>query len=134
MLGEQIGEGQGKRSARRVLSVDGGTFKVEVSFESKGKLVGVDTHEIGTYWSVPRPDGSLYGEAEGVVLTMDGGMATWKGAGVGKFGAGGAVSYRGANYYSTSTPKLARLNGIAAVFEFEVDADGNTQSKLYEWK
>ena len=34
MLGEQIGEERGKRTARRVLSTDGGGFKVEVSFES----------------------------------------------------------------------------------------------------
>jgi|SRR5208337_3690912 len=134
MLGEQIGEERGKRTARRVLSTDGGGFKVEVSFESNGKVLGVDIHEIGTYWSTPRPDGSLYGEGEGVVLTPDGGMATWKGAGVGKFGAGGAVSYRGAIYYTTSCPKLARLNAVAAVFEFEVDAEGNTHSKIWEWK
>ncbi len=134
MLGEQIGEERGKRTARRVLSTDGGGFKVEVSFESNGQVLGVDTHEIGTYWSAPRPDGSLYGEGEGVVLTPDGGMATWKGAGVGKFGAGGAVSYRGAIYYNTSIPELARLNAVAAVFEFEVDAEGNTHSKIWEWK
>ena len=60
-------------------------------------------------------------------------MATWKGGGVGKF-TGGGVSYRGAIYYSTASQKLARLNGIATVFEFEVDADGNTQSKIWEWK
>jgi hypothetical protein len=134
MLGEQIGESRGKRTARRVLSSDGSGFKVEVSFEDNGTLLGVDAHEIGTYWSEPRPDGSLYGEGQAVVLTPDGGMATWKGGGVGKFGAGGAVSYRGAIYYSTATPKLARLNGIAVVFEFDVDGDGNTHSKIWEWK
>ena len=134
MLGEQIGEVRGKRTARRVLCTEGSGFKVEVSFESDGKVLGVDTHEIGTYWSRPRPDGGLYGEGEGVVLTPDGGMATWKGGGVGKFGAGGAVSYRGAIYYTTAHPKLARLNGVAVVFEFEVDAQGNTVSKIWEWK
>jgi hypothetical protein len=134
MLGEQIAEGHGKRTARRVLSTEGGGFKVEVSFEGTGKLLGLDTYEIGTYWSSPRPDGSLYGEGEGVVLTPDGGMATWKGAGVGKFGEGGAVSYRGAVYYTTSTAKLARLNSCAAVFEFEVDPQGNTHTKNWEWK
>ena len=61
-------------------------------------------------------------------------MATWKGGGLGKFGEGGAVSYRGAIYYSTAAPKLARLNTFAAVFEFEVDAQGNTHSKSWEWK
>jgi hypothetical protein len=134
MLGEQIGESRGKRTARRVLTTDGGGFKVEVSFESTGKLLGSDTYEIGTYWSATRPDGSLYGEGQGVVLTPDGGMATWKGAGVGKIQTTGAISYRGAIYYSTATPKFARLNAVAAVFEFEVDPEGNTHSKLWEWK
>jgi hypothetical protein len=133
MLGEQIGESRGKRTGRRVLSVDGG-FKVEVSFESTGKLLGIDTNEIGTYSSATRPDGSLYGEGQGVVLTQDGQMVTWKGQGVGKFVGGGAVSYRGAVYYNSASPKFARLNTVAAIFEFEVDAQGNTHSKLWEWK
>lgn len=133
MLGEQLGEELGKRTGRRVLSVDGG-FKVEVAFESKGKLLGVDIMEIGTYWSQNNPDGSLYGEGQGVVITNDGDVATWKGAGVGKFVGGGAVSYRGAIYYSTASEKLARLNGGATVFEFDVDPEGNTHSKLWEWK
>lgn len=133
MLGDQLGEERGKRTGRRVLSVDGG-FKVEVAFESKGKLLGVDITEIGTYWSQNNPDGSLYGEGQGVVITNDGDVATWKGAGVGKFVGGGAVSYRGAIYYSTASQKLARLNGAATVFEFDVDPEGNTHSKLWEWK
>ena len=133
MLGEQIGESRGKRTARRVLSVDHG-FKVEVAGESVGKVLGIDANEIGTYCSVSRPDGTLYGEGQGVVLGNEGSTATWKGQGVGRFVGGGAVSYRGAVYYSTASPKLARLNTVAAVFEFEVDAQGNTHSKLWEWK
>ena len=133
MLGEQFGESRGKRTGRRVLSVDGG-FKVEVEFESKGKLLGVDITEIGTYWSESRPDGSMYGEGQGLMMTQDGEVATWKGGGVGKFVDGGAVSYRGAIYFSTASQKLARLNGAATVFEFDVDAEGNTHSKLWEWK
>jgi hypothetical protein len=133
MLGDQIYEGRGKRTGRRVVSVDAG-FKVEVSFEGTGKLLGIDTNEIGTYWSESRPDGSLYGEGQGVVLAQDGSAATWKGAGVGKFGAGGAVSYRGAVYYSSAAPKFARLNAVVQLFEFEVDTEGNTHSKGWEWK
>ncbi len=133
MLGEQLGEELGKRTGRRVLSVDGG-FKVEVAFESKGKLLGVDIMEIGTYWSQNNPDGSLYGEGQGVVITNDGDVATWKGSGVGRFVGGGAVKYRGAIYYTTASQKLARLNGAATVFEFDVDPEGNTHSKLWEWK
>ena len=133
MLGEQLAESRGKRTGRRVLSVDGG-FKVEVAFESKGKLLGVDNTEIGTYWSESRPGGSLYGEGQGLVMTPDGEVATWKGGGVGKFVAGGVLQYRGAIYYSTASQKLARLNGAATVFEFDVDAEGNTHSKIWEWK
>ena len=134
MLGEQIAEGRGKRTGRRVLSTDGGTFRVEVSFEDTGKILGYDYHEVATYWSEPRPDGSLYGEGQGVVMTPDGGVATWKGAGMGKFGEGGAVNYRGAIHFTTATPKLARLNSCAVLFEFDVDAQGNTHSKNWEWK
>jgi hypothetical protein len=53
--------------------------------------------------------------------------------GVGKL-IGGAVSYRGAVYYTTTSPKLSRLNTVAAVFEFEADENGNTHTKSWEWK
>lgn len=46
----------------------------------------------------------------------------------------GTVSYRGALFYSTASPSLARLNSVATVFEFEVDAEGNTHTKSWEWK
>jgi hypothetical protein len=130
MLGEQIAESRGKRTVRRVLP-DG---KVEVSFEDAGKLLGIDAGGPGTYWAEIRADGTLYGEGQGIMVTKEGETATWRGMGVGRFSAGGGVSYRGAiSYYSTS-PKLARLNSVAAIFEFEVDAAGNTSSKTWEWK
>ena len=97
MLGEQLGELRGTRTARRVLSVDNG-FKLEVAFESKGKLAGADVMEIGTYWSATRPGGGLYGEGQGVVMSQDGEVATWKGGGIGKVTGGGAVSFRVANH------------------------------------
>jgi len=133
MLGEQILDLSGKRVGRRVLPTEG-AFKVEVSFEDSGKILGQQASNMGTYSSGPRPDGSLYGEGQGVVITQDGEMATWKGQGVGKLLPGGAVSYRGAVYYSTASAKLARLNTIAVVFEFEVGADGNIRTKGWEWK
>src|SRR5438128_192137 len=117
MLGEQIGEGRGKRTARRVVCTEP-IFKVEVSFEDMTKLLGVDGMNIGTYLSWPKPDGSLHGEGEGVFATVDGEMVTWKGIGVGRFGAAGAVGYRGMLSYSTRSQKLAKLNTIAGVFEF----------------
>ncbi|MBI3667588.1 MAG: hypothetical protein HY236_15400 [Acidobacteria bacterium] len=134
MLGDLIYEATGKRTARRVLSAEASGFKVEVTFEESGKLLGADATGFGTYWSGNRPDGTLYGEGQGVVLTKKGEMVTWKGQGVGQIKAGGAVSYRGAVYYYTASKKLARLNKVAAVFEYEVDANGNTRTKEWEWK
>jgi len=132
MLGDMIGEARGKRTGRRILSTNG--LKVEVSFEDDGTILGVPCHGITTYWAETRPDGSVYGEGQGVVITQDGETLTHKGQGVGKLGPGGAVSYRGAVYYSTTSAKLARLNTVASLFEFEVDAAGNTHAKYWEWK
>jgi hypothetical protein len=106
MLGEQIGEGRGKRTARRVLETDP-QFSVEVSFEDTSKMLGVDGMNIGTYTSGNKPDGSLYGEGKGVFATMDGDIVTWKGIGIGRLLAGGAVSYRGCLSYSTASRSRA---------------------------
>jgi hypothetical protein len=114
MLGELIYQGSGKRIVRRVVSSE--PVKVEVTFEGGGKVLGVEAMEIGTYTSVIRPDGTIYGE------------------GVGTFKERGAVGYRGAVYYHTASPKLSRLNTVAGVFEFEADESGNVQSKIWEWK
>jgi hypothetical protein len=109
-------------------------LKVEVSAEDSGKILGHDFNQILTYCAEPRPDGSLYGEGQGVVLLHNGEIASWKGSGVGTIKPGGAISYRGAIYFSTASAALARLNTIAVVFEYEVDPAGNTHSKLWEWR
>ena len=132
MLGELIGESTGRRILRRVLSVD--PPNVEVSFEETGKMLGVNGNGFGTYSSAVRSDGSIYGEGQGVFMTQDGEMISWKGSGVGKFKEKGAVSYRGMLHYRTASQKLARLNNAAGVFEYEVDPEGKTQTKIWEWK
>jgi len=134
MLGEKIGDGTGKVTSRRVLPNPGGGPKMETSFESSGKLLGVDETETGTYWSSVRPDGTLYGEGQGVLMGKGGELATWVGQGVGTIKKDGSVSYRGAVYYQTASSGWARLNSVASVFEFEVDGQGNTRAQLWEWK
>jgi len=134
MLGEKIGEGSGKVTSQRVLSNPGGGPKMETSFQGSGTLLGVSETETGTYWSVKRPDGTLYGEGQGIVMGKGGESATWVGQGVGTIKKDGAVSYRGAVYYQSSSKKWTRLNSVAAIFEYEVDAQGNTRSRLWEWK
>ena len=132
MLGEKIGETTGKRLVRRVLSVDPPT--AEVSFEDSGQMLGVPTTGIGSYTSVVRPDGSIFGHGQGLNTTQDGDAVTWTGTGLGHFGPGGSVSYRGMLFFRTTSEKLARLNNACGAFEYEVDPSGATVSKVWEWK
>lgn len=134
MLGKQIGIVKGKRLVRRVLSVTPPT--AEVSFEDSGEIVGIHVTGMGTYTSVVRPDGSILGTGQGMSLTDEGEPLTWTGHGIGKFGPGGSVSYRGMLFLqNTSTnPTLAALNNTCAAFEYEVDPTGNTISTMWEWK
>ncbi len=136
MLGEKIGEESGKITVQRVLPVEGqGPPRVEISFEGMGTILGEHHKNLGTYISSLRPDGTLFGEGQGVVMTENGEAATWKGRGVGQFtGQGSAVSWRGALYFQTVSQQLSRLNSIATIFEFDVDADGNINATFFEWR
>lgn len=132
MIGEQIGITTGKRLVRRVLSTDPPT--AEVSFEDSGNMLGVPTTGMGTYTSVIRPDGSIFGEGQGLTMTADGEAVTWKGTGMGKFGPDGSITYRGMLFFQTASKKMARLNNTCGAFEYEVDPSGSTVSKIWEWK
>jgi len=132
MLGDLISDTTGKRILRRVLSTD--PLKVEVSFEESGTMLGAAVSGFGTYASVVRTDGTIYGEGEGAITTAGGELVTWKGSGLGKFGPGGSISYRGILYYRTASEKLAALNTVGGVFEYDVDPEGKTHSKAWEWK
>jgi hypothetical protein len=135
MLGDVLGEERGQTTGMRVLPSEGEGPKVEASFQASGQLLGMEATDMGTYVSVVRPDGTLFGDGQGVSMTPDGDVATWRGQGVGRFtGQGTAVNWRGAIYYQSASAKLARLNGVAAIFEFDVDKDGKTNAKTWEWK
>ena len=116
MLGEQIGTERGKVTNYRISRSDSGP-NVEVAFQAAGKILGVDHATLATYVSSMRPDGTVYGEGQGVVRGAGGQMASWVGQGVGTLGRGQAISYRGAIYYQSQSPEWKRLNGVAAVFD-----------------
>ncbi|MFI6416721.1 hypothetical protein ACIBG6_04690 [Streptomyces sp. NPDC050842] len=134
MLGDLIGEEQGDTTGIRVLSTDGGHPVMEASFQAAGTLLGVAVKDMGTYESVVRADGTLFGEGQGVLMTQDGETITWHGSGVGSFDASGAIDWRGALFFETAAAKFARLTGIAGLFEFHVEESGKATAKIYEWK
>ena len=134
MLGERIGDDIGKVISQRVLSNPGGAARMETTFQSSGSILGVNASDMGTYVATLRPDGTMYGEGQGVLMGRGGEAATWVGQGVGRLQKDGSISYRGACYYQTASPAWAKLNSIAGIFEFEVDPQGNTKGQLWEWK
>lgn len=134
MLGEKVGEGSGKVTAQRVLPNQGSGPRMETSFHSTGKLRGIEYTENGTYCATVRPDGTLFGEGQGILTGKDGHSATWTGSGVGTMKSDGSVSYRGAIFSASTSPQWSRLNGIAQIFEYEVDTQGNTRNQVWEWK
>ncbi len=134
MLGDKLGESSGRITGRRVLPSGGHGPAVESSFEATGPVLGVGATNMGTYTSVVRPDGSLFGEGQGVLMGQGGEMASWVGQGVGKFTSSGGISFRGAIYYQSASPAWLRLNSVAVVFEHEVDAKGESRDQIWEWK
>ena len=132
MLGDLIGEETGKVTGFRVLDEAGP--KVEVSIQTKGKILGIDYRGRTTYWSEMQSGGFLYGEGQGMYMTLDGDMAVFKGQGTGRIPPGGGASYRGAIHFMNATGKLARLAGTVAVFEHSTDTNDNVASKFWEWK
>ncbi len=134
MLGEQIGEASGTVTGVRVLSAEGDDSKMEVSFRGRGELLGVAITDIGTFVQTTRPGGILRGEDSNVLLLTDGEMVAWKGFGVGKpTGPGFSSSWAVAGSIQTSSQKMARLNSVATVVEYEVEEDGSYRWKLWEW-
>lgn len=137
MLGELLFESKGRITGQRVLSVENGIPKFEISIAGTGIFTGsLEVTETWTYWAIQRSDGTSYGEGQGVIMTKDGHeVATATGRGEGKMYEPGKMRYVSALFYETNSKnKLAFLNHLIAVNEYEVDAQGNYEHKLWEWK
>lgn len=135
MIGDLLIEEQGQITTMRVLPIsEGHPPNVEISFEARGRLLGTDMTDLTTYQSAPRPDGTLHGKGQGVIMTADGAAIVWEGQGTGRMSDGGGMIWRGALFFSTDAERFSRMNGIVGVFEHESDADGKLSSKIWEWK
>ena len=79
MLGERIGEDIGKVTSQRVLPTVNGAARMETSFQAAGSIYGVGATDTGTYVATMRPDGTLYGEGQGVLMGKGGEAANGPG-------------------------------------------------------
>ncbi|MFE6050833.1 hypothetical protein ACFQ6N_08770 [Kitasatospora sp. NPDC056446] len=135
MLGDRIAELTTTETGRRVLAtVEGLHPAVEVSMTGTGQVLGTPVREFATYESELRPDGSLFGEGQGVGMSEKGEAYSWHGSGIGHFTGGGAVSWRGTIFFESSADTFLRLNDVVALFEFDNDPQGSGRAVLYEWK
>jgi hypothetical protein len=134
MLGENVGETRGQTIGTRILPDEGQGPRMEVTDRAVGMLYGVHVNTTVTYIGVMRPNGTIAGTGTGTLITEDGEMATYRGAGVGRVTRPGVMSWRGALFHETTSAKLARLNGIAVLFEYEIDESGKSEGHFHEWK
>src|SRR5690348_14928142 len=132
MLGEQVGEVRGQQIGLRVLPDEGHGPRMEVTDRQVGTLCGEHINSTVTYMGTIRPNGTIVGEGLGTVMTDKGEMASFRGVGVGRVVRPGVTSWRGSVFYETESPKLSRLNGIAVVFEYEVDESGKSEGRSFE--
>ena len=134
MIGDMIGELTGKVIGKRVVQCHGSELKIERTIESKGKILGTDVTFIATIKAKERPQGGMYSEGNGVMMTAAGEKVTLHGSGIGTMGKGGSASMRGIRYAQTTAPALIKLNNIALLLEIEIMPDGTVKDKMWEWK
>src|SRR5438270_443663 len=107
MLGEKIGEFQGKTIGMRVIANSDHDHhhgpRMEISMHQEGKILGVETTDTGTYDACWHHHGNYFtGNGRGVSMTKDGEVVTWTATGIGKpTGKGQACNWRGSVHYET---------------------------------
>ena len=134
MLGDTLGNVTGKIVLQRALASPLGAARMETTQRGSGTLLGIGYQEMSTYESEIRPDGTVFGSGQGIYMGASGEVATWLGQGVGTVSKNGGVSFRGAIYLYSTSAKWQRLNAVASLFEYEVDASDNYKATLTEWK
>jgi hypothetical protein len=136
MVGEKVMDIQGRVAGQRaVQGAAHGEVKIEVSFEGRGHVLGVEGTDMGTYVARVRQPGVLYGSGHGITFTKDGESITWHAEGLGHpTGRGMEAKWRGCLFMQTQSAALARANGMVVVFEWDVDEQGNAKGTGWEWK
>ena len=132
MLGDLIYEANGNTIGLRVLD-DNGTM--ELTLQEKGVVFGTECTTMVTLVGKRRPDGTQFSEGHGVMSTKEGDAATLHVSCITipkELPPLGSV--RGASFFNTQSPKLARLNTLVCVFEAEINEDMSYTIKDWEWK
>jgi hypothetical protein len=132
-IGRLLPDEQGRVVLRLVLSLKAGAAKVETTFETAGSFHDIHYANLGTCSSVIRPDGTLYGEWQRALRTVDNDTAIWRGISVGTYldETEHSRTYRGALTIENAVGVLSELNGVFAVFELEIDDNGKVHHQVW---
>ena len=133
-LGQLVLEDSGQITGIRVLSTDASGTTLELNLQLSGTIRGVGENTLWTYTMLQRPDGSLYGQGNGVLTTVNGDVIHLIGSGSGKANPGGTVRFCTMLHPHGATGQNADLNAIGLAGEYEVAADGTATNKCWEWK
>lgn len=132
MLGDLIYEAKGKTLGLRVLDEYG---TMEMTIMEQGAVFGTECTTTATFISKHRPDGTQYYEGHGIMSTKEGDIATLNVSGITiPKGLPPLSSVRGASFFRSQSPNLARLNRLVCIFEAEIDEEMNYTVKGWEWK
>ena len=140
MLGELIYESTGKIVSRRVVDIgdiNSLSAKVELSYSGSGYMLGIgNVTETWTFVNTHLSNNIIQGIGKGVIITDDGNaVATATELGRGFHMSPETIVYPGARVFSTdSNGKLAFLNELVGVTQWEVDSLGNYNVKMWQWK
>jgi hypothetical protein len=130
-----IPDERGRVLSTRILSADENGSKIESTIQTKGTLIDEEFTTILTVLSRRDLWGLSRLEGLGVCTTKTRDEIRWKGFGVGwSSGKGAGMVGRFTETWFTNSQKHVWLNKIIGVEEFEIDEDGNTFDKVWEWK
>ena len=120
---------KGKNISTRVIDVNNGPTKVEDTIVLSGMMNGVNVTETETNLV----SGTGYGAGQGIIMANDGEVATYNLQGFGPHILGPIV--HGLHIYSTtSTGKLAFLNSIVGIVEYDFAHFPSVLVKEWAWK
>jgi hypothetical protein len=138
MLGDLIYEAEGDLMNMRVISVEDRRPKIEVTILQSVLLRGIEVTNIITYSSIPREEGgAIYTEGKGGIMTKSSDSnetATWTGQGIAHYSGQTRRDVGSIFCRTSSNGKLAFLNNMVGVFEYESEEHGTSKGKIWEWK
>jgi hypothetical protein len=140
-IGDLILEGPAVSTGLRVLDVGTGDKgpKLEVSYIGNSSIRGgINATDMGTLWSITNLDGTRYSEGQGILTsTATGEMATYTFQAIGQYGSDGKLRNHGSVFFNSNTSssgQLSFLNKMVGVFADEIDAAGNSMTRIWELK